>query len=141
MDALEEMKRWIAWVIQNVGESDSKQIKADIDLFMGVALQLTTELANRNTALAKQCRPRNVKPPKASSAKGPQQEDGKQSSTDTPGAQNDAEKRPEEQSRIWQGIEQSDPSLADQQRALRRQIYGAQNNDVAFNKAARAIAS
>ena len=39
-----------------------------------------------------------------------------------------------------QGVQQAEPSLADQQRALRSQIYGAQNDDVAFRKAAKAMA-
>jgi hypothetical protein len=140
MDAREEMKRWIASVMGNANATDSKQIKQDIDLFMGAAMTLTTELVNRNIALAKNSRPRKAKPPKSSPQKGPQQPKRPPSSTDTPRTENDAEDRSPTKSRIMKGVKQADPSLADQQRALRGTIYGAQNPDVAFNKAAKAIA-
>ena len=42
---------------------------------------------------------------------------------------------------IMQGAQQADPTMADQQQALRGKVYGAQNDDVAFGKAAKAIAS
>ena len=45
-----------------------------------------------------------------------------------------------ELSSIQQGIRQADPSLADQQRKLRGYVYSAQNDEVAFQKAAKAIA-
>ena len=140
MDARDEIKRCLAALPRLAAESESKQIKADIDMLMGVTLQLTTELANRNAALAKRCQSRKAKPPKASPVSGPKQPTQPQSSTDTPDAQNDAEDRSKALSHIQQGIRQADPSLADQQRALRGQIYGAQNDDVAFSKAAKALA-
>lgn len=79
-------------------------------------------------------------PPKASPVKAPQQVKRPPSTSDTPKPQNAAEKRPEELSRIQQGVRQVDPALADQQRALRGKVYGAQNGDVAFRKAGKAIA-
>lgn len=140
MDTREEIKRWVEMLSQLATESESKQIKADIDMLMGVALQLTTELTNRNAALAKRCQSRKAKPSKASPMKGPQQPNRPQSSTDTPKNQNDAEGRSQGQSRIMQGVQQAEPSLADQRQALRGYVYGAQNDELAFGKAAKAIA-
>ncbi len=140
MEIRELIKRSLAALPRLAAESDSKQIKADIDMLLGVTLQLTTELVNRNGALAKQHRSRKAKPPKASPVNGPKQPKSQPSSTDTPSPQNDAEDRPQTKSRIMQGAHQADPSLADQQRALRGKVYGAQNPDLAFAKAAKAIA-
>lgn len=140
MDAREEMKRWLALLVQMADEAKSMTIKQDADMLLAVASELTGKLAARNTALAKQIRPRSATPPKASHVNGPQQQKQPQSSTDTPKTQNAAQKRPEELSRIQQGIRLADPSLADEQRALRGKVYGAQNGDVAFRKAAQAIA-
>jgi hypothetical protein len=61
------------------------------------------------------------------------------SSTDTPNSQNDSEDRSKAVSSIQQGIRQAEPTLADQQQALRGYVYGAQNDEVAFRKAAKAI--
>lgn len=141
MDAREELKRWIATVVQMSAEEESKVIKQDIDLFLSVAGVLSGKLAERNAALAKQCRTSSkAKPPKSAPAKGPQQRNHPPSSTDTPNAQKGAEDRSKELSSIQQGIRQADPSLADQQRTLRGKVYGAQNDEVAFRKAAQAIA-
>jgi hypothetical protein len=140
MNAREEMKRWLALLVQMADEAESKTIKQDADMLLAVASELTGKLAARNASLAKQIRPRSAKPPKASPVSGPQKQKHPQSSTDTPSAQNDAEDRPKELSRIQQGIRLADPSLADEQRALRGKVYGAQNDDVASGKAAKAIA-
>jgi hypothetical protein len=140
MDAREELKRWIATVIQSAAKEGSAVIKQDIDLFLSVAADLSGKLAERNVALARQKQPRKAKPPKSAPANGPQQRKQPASSTDTPSAQKDAEDRTKELSSIQQGIRQADPSLADQQRALRGYVYGAQNDEVAFRKAAQAIA-
>lgn len=140
MDAREEIKRWLLTLTQLAADSESEQINADIELLMGVTLQLTTELSNRNAALAKQCRPRSTKPPKPAPKKGPQQQNDKQSGSDAPDNQKDSEGRSQGQSRIMQGVKQSDASREDQQQ-LRHQIYGVQNKDVAFRKAAKEIAS
>ena len=141
MEAREEFTRLMVWLVQQADEVDSEQLKADIALLLGAAGQLTTVLADRNTALAKQHRSRKAKPPKPSPASGPKKGDGAESSTDKADAETGAEDRPKKLSSIQQGIRQADPSLADQQRALRQQIYGQQNDDVAFGKAAKAIAS
>jgi hypothetical protein len=140
MDAREEMKRWLALLVQMADEAESKTIKQDADMLLAVASELTGKLAARNASLAKQIRPRSAKPPKASPVSGPQKQKRPPSKTDTPKTQNAAQKRPEELSRIQQGIRQADPSLAAQQRALRGKVYGAQNGEVAFRKAAQAIA-
>ena len=143
MDAREEIKRWLAALIQLAADSESEQIKADIELLIGVTLQLTTELTNRNAALAKQCRPRKAKPPKASPQKGPQKKSNTQRSDDKQDAAKGAEEVSQGQSSIGQGIQKAlnaEPSPQSQQQ-LRNQIYGVQNKDVAFNKAAKEIAS
>lgn len=141
MDARDEMTRLIAWFVQNADDVESSQIKADIALLMGATTQLVTVLANRNTALAKQHRSRKAKPPKSSPAKGPQKQSDKQSSADSSGNGNDAEGRSQGLSRIQQGIIQADASMADQRRAALNKVYGAENDDVAFRKTAKAIAS
>lgn len=140
MEIRELIKRSLAALPELAVESDSVAVKQDIDLLIGVALQLVTELTNRNAALAKQCQPRKAKPPKASPVSGPKKPKPQPSDTDAPKAQNDTEDRSQTKSRIMQGVQQAEPSLADQRRALRHQIYGAQNDDVAFAKAAKAIA-
>jgi hypothetical protein len=140
MDAREQIKRAILLLPKLATESESEEIKADIDLIMGVASQLVTVLVSRNDALAKQCSSRKSEPPKAAPAKGPQTPKPKTSSTDTPNSPNDAEDRSKVVSSIQQGIRQAEPALADQQRTLRGYVYGAQNDEVAFRKAAKAIA-
>lgn len=139
MEAREEFSRLMAWLIQNSDEIDSDQIRADIMLLHGAAGQLVTKLTERNAALAKQCRARKAKPPKPAPARGPQKGSGGKSSTDSANRQNDSEDRSEGLSSIQQGIRQADPTIADQQRALRGKVYGAQNDEVAFRKAAQAI--
>ena len=141
MEAREEFTRLMVWLVQQADEVDSEQLKADIALLLGAAGQLTTVLADRNTALAKQHRSRKAKPPKPSPASGPKKGNGADSSTASPDEDARAEDSFKKLSAIQQGIRQADPSLADQQRALRQQIYGQQNDDVAFAKAAKAIAS
>jgi hypothetical protein len=141
MDAREEITRLIAWLVQNVDDVESSQIKADIALLLGAAAQMVTVLANRNTALAKQHRSRKAKLPKASPAKGPKQQSDTQRNADSSGDGNDADGRSQGLSRIQQGIIQADASMADQRRAALNKVYGAQNDDVAFRKTAKAIAS
>lgn len=141
MDARDEMAQLIAWLVQNVDEVESGQIKADIALLLGAASQLVTVLANRNTALAKQHRSRKAKPPKTSPSKAPKQQNGTQRSADSFSNGGSAEARSQSLSRIQQGILQADASMADQRRAALKKVYGAQNDDLAFAKAAKAIAS
>jgi hypothetical protein len=140
MDAREQIKRAILLLPKLAAESESKEIKADIDLLMGVASQLVTVLVSRNDALAKQCSSRKSKPPKPAPQKSPQQQKPKPSSSDTQNTKNDAEDRSKAISSIQQGIRQAEPSPTDQQHALRGYVYGAQNDEVAFRKAAQAIA-
>lgn len=141
IDDIEELKRWIATVVQNAGQADAKRLKQASDELLAGAAQIGNILSSRCTALAKQCRPRKAKPPKSCPASSPQQGSECKSTADTLKTQNDAEDRSQGQSRIMQGIQQSqaDPSLADQQRALRGKVYGAQDDDLAFRKAAQAI--
>lgn len=140
MEAREEFSRLMAWLIQNSDEVGSDQIRADIMLLHGAAGQLVTKLTERNVALAKQCHPRKATPPKPAPLRGPQKGSGGKSSTDSANRQNDTEDRSEGLSSIQQGIRQADPTIADQQRALRGKVYGAQNDEVQFQKAAKAIA-
>ena len=141
MDAREELKRWIAMVVQLSSEEESKTIKQDIDLFLSVAGELLGKLAERNTALAKQCssssRAKKPKPAPQKPQKQPKQE---LSTADTPQPQNDSEDRSQERSRQLQRRQKAQPSPTDQQKALRGYVYGAQNDEVAFRKAAQAIA-
>ncbi len=141
MDAREELKRWIAMVVELSSEEESTTIKQDIDLFLSVAGELSGKLAERNDALAKQCRPRKTKPPKAAPAKGPQTPKLKTSNADTPDSQNDSQDRSQELSSIQQGIRQADVSLDDQQRNLRHFTYGQNDDERSFRLAAKAIAS
>jgi len=140
MDPREELKRWLALLVQMADEEESETIKQDADMLLAVASELIGKLADRNRALAKQIRPQSTKPPISASRNGPQQPKRQPSSTETPKTQNAAQKRPEELSRIQQGIRLADPSLAVQQKALRGKVYGAQNGEVAFRQAAKAIA-
>ena len=139
MIAREQIKRAILLLPKLAAESESKEIKAEVDLLMGVASQLVTILVSRNDVLAKQCRSRKPKPPKPAPQKQPQTPKPKTSSTDTQNSKNNAEDRSKAVSSIQQGIRQAEPSLADQQKALRGYVYGAQNDEVAFRKAAQAI--
>ncbi len=144
MNAREELKRWIATVVQMSAEEESKVIKQDIDLFLSVVGELSGRLANRNTALAKQIRPRSsASAPKLSKPapqKAQKHPEASPSSDDTPEPQNSAQDRSQERSVQWQQKQRAEPSPTDQQRALRGYVYGAQNDDVAFQKAAKAIA-
>lgn len=139
MDAREQIKRAILLLPKLAAELESKEIKEHIDLLMGVTSQLVTVLVSRNAALAKQSRPRKSKPPQHAPQKKPQQQKQQPSNTDTQQTKNDSEDRPKELSSIQQGIRQAEPSPTDQQQALRGYVYGAQNDEVAFRKAAKAI--
>lgn len=143
MDAREELKRWIATVVQMSAEEESKVIKQDIDLFLSVAGELSGKLADRNVALAKQIRPRSSasapKPSKPAPQKAQKQPEPSPSSDVTPASQNDTEDRSQERSGQLSQRQRSEPSSVDQQRALRGYVYGAQNDEVQFQKAAKAI--
>jgi hypothetical protein len=144
MDAREELKRWIATVVQMSTEEESKVIKQDIDLFLSVAGEMSGKLADRNMALAKQIRPRSSANSAKASKPAPQKAQNKPepspSSDDTPEAENAAQDRSQERSGQSLQKKQAQPLPTDQQRALRGYAYGAQNDEVAFRKAAQAIA-
>ena len=140
MEIREQIKRSLVALTQLAAESESKQIKADIDMLTGVMLQLTTELANRNAALAKRCQSRKSKPSKTAPARGPQKPNQPLSSTDKLSTKKDAVDRSKALSSIQQGIRQAEPKIGDQQQALGGYVYGAQNDEVQFQKAAKAIA-
>ncbi len=140
MDAREELKRWIAMVVQLSSEEESKTIKQDIDLFLSVAGELSGKLAEKNTALAKQCRSSSrAKPPKPAPQKAQKLPKPEPSTADTPQSQNDSEDRSQERSGQSSQQQQAEPSPADQQRKLRGYVYGTQNDEVAFRKAAQVI--
>jgi hypothetical protein len=127
-------------VVQLSSEEESKTIKQDIDLFLSIAGELSGKLADRNTALAKQCRSSSkAKPPKPAPQKAQKQPKPELSTAHTPKSQNDSEDRSQERSAQSLQKRQAQPSLADQQQALRGYVYGAQNDEVAFRKAAQAI--
>jgi hypothetical protein len=144
MDAREELKRWIATVVQMSAEEESKVIKQDIDLFLSVAGELSGKLADRNAALAKQVRPRSKasapKPSKPAPQKAQNKPEASPSSDDTPASQNPKQDRSQERSGQSSQKQQALPSQTDQQQALRGYVYGADNDEVRFQKAAKAIA-
>lgn len=137
MDAREELKRWIAMVVQLSAEEDSKVIKQDIDLLLSVAGELSGKLADRNAAMAKQIRPRSSLKP--STQKAQKQPYPSSSSDHIPTSQKPAQDRSQERSGQLSQKQQAQPSPIDQQRALRGYVYGAQNDEVAFRQAAQAI--
>jgi hypothetical protein len=144
MDAREELKRWIAMVVQLSAEDESQVIKQDIDLFLSVAGELSGKLADRNVALAKQVRPRSSasapKPSKPAPQTAQNKPDPAPSSDDTPEPENPAQDRSQARSGVSAQKQKAQQSQTDQQRVLRGYVYGAQNDEVAFRKAAKAIA-
>jgi hypothetical protein len=114
-------------------------VKLAMDILLAGTSQLGTIFQRRCAQLANQKQPRAAKPPKPAPQKSPQTQKPKPSSTDTQNTKNDIEDRSKAVSSIQQGIRQAEPTLADQQQALRGYVYGAQNDEVAFRKAAQAI--
>jgi hypothetical protein len=113
MDAREELKRWIATVVELSADEESKVIKQDIDVLLSAAGTLTGKLADRNTSLAKQIRPRSMSAPhlKPSPQKAQKEPEPSPSSDDSPASQNDAEDRSQERSGQTLAAEQrSEPS-------------------------------
>ena len=104
MDAQEEIKRTILRLPELAAQSDSNEIKADIDLLMGVASQLVTVLVNRNSALAQQKNSQKSKPLKPAPQKTSQTQKPKPSSADTQKQQKDALDQAKALSSIQQGI-------------------------------------
>lgn len=138
-DEIELLRNAVIAVVAMAREADRDQVKLAMDIFLTGASQLGTIFQQRCHQLATQKQPRKAKPSKAAPQRGPQQPKRTRSSTDSPKTQNDAEGRAKELSSIQQGIRQADPSLSGQRRAALGKVYGAQNDDVAFRKAAKAI--
>ena len=148
MDEREELKRWIATVVQNAANEDSKLVKADINLLLSASAQLVGILSSRYETLAKKYRPNRPKPPKLAPAKPVQQDSSRKSSADSSKPQIDAQaakNRPDRMSRIQtgiqQGVQKAQQAPKSPQQALLGKIYGPQNKEVAFTKAAKALAS
>jgi hypothetical protein len=139
-DEIELLRNAVIAIVAMARKADSDQVKLAMDILLAGTSQLGTIFQQRCVQLANQKQPRKAKPPKAAPVGGPQQQKRPPSSTNNPNTQNAVQKRPEELSSIQQGIRQAQPSLANQQRALRGYVYGAQNDEVAFQKAAKAIA-
>jgi len=139
-DEIELLRNAVIAVVAMAREADSDQVKLAMDIFLAGTSQLGTIFQQRCHQLATQKQPRKAKPSKAAPQRGPQQPKRTHSSTDTPKPKNDAEGRAKELSSIQQGIRQADPSLTDQRRAALGKVYGAQNDEVQFQKVAKAIA-
>ncbi|WP_374592032.1 hypothetical protein [Novosphingobium sp.] len=139
-DEIELLRDAVIAVVAMARDADSDMVKLAMDILLAGTSQLGTVFQQRCVQRASQKQPRKARPPKSAPVKGPQQRKPPASSTDSPQQQKGAEDRSKELSSIQQGIRQADPSLTDQQRALRGKVYGAQNDDVAFRKAAQAIA-
>lgn len=144
IDDIEELKRWIAVVVQNSAKADSQRLHMAANTLLTGTDQLVSVLASRNAALAKQCRPRNATPPKAASAQGPKKANGDDSSADTPRTPKGAEDRPEELAKIQPGSDQvikAQLPPKSQQQLLRRQATGMSSDEKTFRQNAKAIAS
>jgi hypothetical protein len=141
MDAREGIKQTILILPQLAAKSNGNEIKADIDLLMGVASQLVTVLVNRNSALAQQKNPQKSLPPKPAPQKTSQKQKPKPSSADTQNGRASSKDQAKALSSIQQGILRARPKPADQKRALLGKVYGAQNDERAFRLAAKAITS
>ncbi len=137
---IELLRDAVVAVVAMARKADSDRVKLAMDILLAGTSQLGTVFQQRCAQRASQKQPRKAKPPKAAPAKGAQTPKPKTSSTDTPHSQNDSKDRSKAVSSIQQGIRQVEPSLADQQQALRGYVYGAQNDEVAFRKAPKAIA-
>jgi hypothetical protein len=127
-------------VIDMADDASNDNVKLAMDILLAGTSQLGTIFQRRCVQLANQKQPRAAKPPKPAPQKSPQTPKPKPSNADTPNSKNDTEDRAKALSSIQQGIRQADASLDDHQKNLRHFTYGAQNNEVAFRKAAQAIA-
>jgi pyruvate/2-oxoglutarate dehydrogenase complex dihydrolipoamide acyltransferase (E2) component len=139
-DAIHLLRDAVIAVIDMADDADSDQVKLAMDILLAGTSQLGTIFQRRCAQLANQKQPRAAKPPKPAPQKQPQQQKPKQSNADTQSGNNGSEDRSKALSSIQQGIRQAEPSPTDQQRGLRGYVYGAQNDEVAFRKAAQAIA-
>ena len=140
-DAIHLLRDAVIAVIDMADDTSNDNVKLAMDILLAGTSQLGTIFQRRCVQLASQKQPRAAKPPKPAPQKSPQQQKPKPSSTDAQNSKNDSEDRSKAVSSIQQGIRQAEPTLADQQQVLRGYVYGAQNDEVAFRKAAKAIAS
>ena len=138
-DAIHLLRDAVIAVIDMADDASNDNVKLAMDILLAGTSQLGTIFQRRCVQLENQKQPRAAKPPKPAPQKSPQTQKPKPSSTDTQNTKNDIEDRSKAVSSIQQGIRQAEPSLADQQQALRGYVYGAQNDEVAFRKAAQAI--
>jgi hypothetical protein len=138
-DAIHLLRDAVIAVIDMADDADSDQVKLAMDILLAGTSQLGTIFQRRCAQLANQKQPRAAKPPKPAPQKSPQTQKPKPSNADIQNGSNGSEDRSKAISSIQQGIRQAQPSPTDQQQALRGYVYGAQNDDVAFRKAAKAI--
>jgi hypothetical protein len=138
-DEIHLLRDAVIAVIDMADDASNDNVKLAMDILLAGTSQLGTIFQRRCVQLANQKQPRAAKPPKPAPQKSPQTQKPKPSSTDTQKGKNDTEDRSKAISSIQQGIRQAQPSPTDQQQALRGYVYGAQNDEVAFRKAAQAI--
>ncbi len=138
MDAREELKRWIALVVELSADEESKVIKQDIDVLLSAAGTLTGTLASRNASLAKQIRPRSTSAPQPSPQKAQKQPEPSSSSDDTPDSDKDAEARSQERSG-GVAVDQAKQDRADTAGTLRHDIYGQQDDEQELRQAAKRL--
>ena len=139
-DAIHLLRDAVIAVIDMADDASNDNVKLAMDILLAGTSQLGTIFQRRCVQLANQKQPRAAKPPKPAPQNSPQTPKPKTSSTDTQNSKNDSEDRSKAVSSIQQGIRQAQPSPTDQQQALRGYVYGAENDEVAFRKAAKAIA-
>jgi hypothetical protein len=107
-------------------------------VLLSAAGTLTGTLASRNTALARQIRPRSVTPPKPSPVAGPQQQDGDDKQSDSSKAQNDAQERSQE--RLGHGaVDQGAQDREETAGTLRHEIYGQNDDEQQLRQAAKRL--
>lgn len=139
-DEIHLLRDAVIAVIDMADDADSDQVKLAMDILLAGTSQLGTIFQRRCVQLANQKQPRAAKPPKPAPQKTAQTPKPKPSNADTQNGSNGSEDRSKAISSIQQGIRQAEPTLANQQQKLRGYVYGAQNDEVAFRKAAQAIA-
>ena len=138
-DAIHLLRDAVIAVIDMADDASNDNVKLAMDILLAGTSQLGTIFQRRCVQLANQKQPRAAKPPKPAPQKTAQTQKPKPSNADTLHSKNDSEDRSKAISSIQQGIRQAEPSPTDQQQALRGYVYGAQNDEVAFRKAAQAI--
>lgn len=125
-----ELRGLIAQAIKKAPTGSQDDLEQDIDLLLGAANSLTTILAGRYKSERLE-RPKSQKAP----TKPQNSLSVPETKLDSSKHSKSAEGRPQAVSHIQQGILQ-----ASAQQALRREVYGPQNPEVAFLHAAKAIA-